>query len=159
MPLTHSQTPVHVCVCLWREFVWSSQLVCISVWQRLCVCVCVWLCGQCVTAGQPLNRPPAALKHWNSLPCSFFFFFSLTCCLLHSVPMKLARLWLVQIACTVNGFSGVCQGADGGRFKDRKDTKGDWQIQRCRPAPVAPLNHTNKSYCWFMLKWNPIHHN
>lgn len=75
MPLTHSQTPVHVCVCLWREFVWSSQLVCISVWQRLCVCVCVWLCGQCVTAGQPLNRPPAALKHWNSLPCSFFFFF------------------------------------------------------------------------------------
>lgn len=169
MPLTHSQIPVHECVCVrlcvfacLGEFVQSSQLVCLWVWayasvhssSRVCVCVIVWSVYVCVTVGQQLNRPPAALKHWNSLPCSFFFYVLPAS---DSVPMKLALLWLVQFALHCKCFLWSLPRASGGQFKNKKETKRDWQIQSCRSAPVPPINHINNSYCG-LLKPKLIHH-
>lgn len=46
-----------------------------------------------------------------------------------------------KIACTLNGFSGACQGPVGANSK----TKRDWQIQSRRTAPAAPLNYITNS--------------
>lgn len=50
--------------------------------------------------------------------------------------MKLALLWLVQIACTVNGFSGVCQGPVGADSKTKKRQRETDRSKAAAPAPV-----------------------
>ena len=119
MPLVHRQIAGHECVCRSGvEFFQSSQSVhvwaCASAQGSLHVCVCVimwsvWV-SMSVTVGQPLDRPPAVLKQWNTVPCSFFLCAACTRLGSHEAGPSLAPS---VIACTVNGLSGVCQGPPG----------------------------------------------
>lgn len=140
----------HTDVCLNYVCQWVHVFVCASMH----VSVCVWLCGQflyvCVTVGQPLNRPPAVLKHWNSLPCSFFLCAACFRLSSHEIGPSLAPS---EFACPVNGFSGVCQGPVGAdsRTKRDKERRADPKLPHC---PVAPLNHINNSYSGFISIWS-----
>lgn len=130
----HQHRSVWMCVRITgSDHVWSvlrSQVVCLQEYARQHV----WVCGQyechCWAATKQTSSHSSMLK---SLP----FLFLYAACFKPSSHEIGPWLDCWEIACTVHGFSGVCQGPVGA-IRRQKETK-----KRLTDAKLLPLVQIN----------------